>query len=449
MYRLFKRFVCIAVIFIATGFLLSDSTTHAESQDEGDGQLVHVIPIEKEVERGLEAFLRRTTSEAAEENVDHIIFEINTPGGRVDAANNIGALLQGVDIPMTAYIRSQALSAGSYIALFSDQIYMNPQATMGASGVVTGDGTAADDKAQSYWIEAMGSAAEAKGRDRLYAEAMANADIDLPEYNAPSGSYLTLGPASALEVGYSEGTVNHRTELLEELGLANATVEEIEVTIAEEVARFLTNSAVVSILLSLAGLGLILELYSPGFGVAGSVGVLSILLFFYGHTIAGFAGQEAFILLILGIGLIVAEFFVPGGILGGLGALGVLGSLFMATPNPRQLSISLLIALIITIGVAIYLFQRIGLEKGVFKYIILNDSETPERGYISNQNRHELTHQTGTTLTPLRPAGTALINGERLDVVSEGNFIARDQQITVEKVAGSRIVVRERKEEDN
>ncbi|HCX64092.1 MAG TPA: hypothetical protein DHN33_02635, partial [Eubacteriaceae bacterium] len=53
--------------------------------------------------------------------------------------------------PTTAYIRSRALSAGSYIALFADSIYMNPQATMGASGIITMDGNEADKKAQSYW----------------------------------------------------------------------------------------------------------------------------------------------------------------------------------------------------------------------------------------------------------------------------------------------------------
>src|SRR5699024_1803643 len=106
---------------------------------------------------------------------------------------------------------------------------------------------------------------------------MADKEIDLPEYNAPKGQYLTLGPTAALEVGYSNGTVNHRTEVLAELGLANAEVVEIEPTAAEEFARFLTNSVVVSILLSLAGLGLIIELYSPGFGVPGSIGLISLI----------------------------------------------------------------------------------------------------------------------------------------------------------------------------
>ncbi|WP_017472616.1 NfeD family protein [Amphibacillus jilinensis] len=441
-------YLFLSMMLVSIGVFSLVKTDNVEASESGEGKLVYVIPIEKEVERGLEAFLRRTTNEAIEQNVDHIIFEINTPGGQVDAANNIGEILQNIDIPITAYIRSQALSAGSYIALFADYIYMNPQATMGASGIITGDGNAADEKAQSYWLEAMGSAAESKGRDRFYAEAMADPDIDLPEYNAPAGRYLTLGPTSAIEVGYSEGTVNHRIELLNELGLAESEVIELEPTIAEEFARFLTSSTVISILLSVAGLGLIVELYSPGFGVPGSLGIISLVLFFYGHAVAGFAGYEVLLLLVVGIALIIAEFFVPGGILGSIGGISVFTSLFMAATDIRQMSISILIALIVTIAVAIFLYKRIGLEKGLFKYIILNDAETPERGYVSNVNRDDLLGKVGVTVTPLRPAGTAVFDTERIDVITEGGFIAQDQLIKIVKVAGSRIVVRENTKEE-
>ncbi len=317
---------------------------HAEDDEQGGGQSVYVIPIEKEVERGLEAFLSRTTEEAVEEGADHIIFEINTPGGRVDAAGNIASELQSLDIPTTSFVINQALSAGSYIALNTDNIYMRPQATMGSSGVITGDGNAADEKAQSAWLAAMRSAAESKGRDPLYAAAMADPSIDLPEIGSPEGDYLTLDPTTALEVGYSEGTVGDRVELLHELGLSDATVIEMETSFAEEVARFITNPVVIPILLSLGSLGLIVELYSPGFGVPGTIGILSLVLFFYGHIVAGLAGSEAIILLVIGIGLIIAEIFVAGGILGLLGVAAVIGSLFMSGYDVGHISRSISIA---------------------------------------------------------------------------------------------------------
>jgi len=417
-------------------------------QATGVDKLVYVIPIENEVERGLEAFLRRTTEEAREVNADHIIFEINTPGGAVEAAGNIGQIMQEIKIPKTAFIKSRALSAGSYIALFADKIYMSPQATMGASGIITADGNAADAKAQSYWREAMGSAAEAGGRERIYAEAMADASIDLPDFNAPAGEFLTLGPTKALEIGYSQGTVNQRTELLQVLGLSEATIVEMEITFAESIARFLTNSLVVSILLTLAGLGFVLELYTPGLGVAGLLGITSLILFFYGHAVAGLAGLEVLVLITLGIGFIIAEFFVPGGILGGIGALSIIGALFLATDNIFTMGMSLLFALIITITFSVVLYKKIGLKKGILKHIVLFDQETPDRGYVSVQDRKHLIGLKGKTVTPLRPAGTGLFEGNRIDIVSVGNFVQANQMVEIIQVNGSRVVVKELKNEE-
>lgn len=440
-----KRIISLIVVALIATLLFSSVGFGSApvAKAEGAGKLVYIIPIEDEVERGLEAFLRRTTKEAIEANADHIIFEINTPGGAVDAADGIGQILQGINIPTTAYIRSRALSAGSYIALFADTIYMNPQATMGASGIINSDGSAAEAKAQSYWREAMGSAAEASGRDRIYAEAMADASIDLPELNAPKGQFLTLGPTKALEVGYSQGTVSHRAELLEVLGLSDAQIVETQTTPAENVARFLTNSIVVSILLTLAGLGFVIELYTAGFGVAGIVSILSLILFFYGHAVAGFAGLEVFVLVLLGIALIITEFFVPGGILGALGLVSIIAALFFASESVFVIGLSLLIALIVSIAVAVILYRKIGFQKGILGHIILFDRMTSDRGYVPAEERTSLVGTHGVALTPLRPAGTGLFGDERIDIVSEGGFISQGQKIEIVQVNGSRVVVKD------
>ncbi|MGP4065044.1 NfeD family protein [Oceanobacillus sp. M65] len=438
-----KRLLPYIVLIFTVLFLCSPFIKSIAHADNGAGKTVYVIPIEKEVERGLEAFLKRTTDEAVEQGADRIIFEINTPGGRVDSAGQIAGHLQALEIPTTSFVVNEALSAGSYIALNTDTIYMRPQATMGASGVITSDGNAADKKAQSAWLASMRSAAESKGRDPLYAAAMADPSIDLPEYGAGEGEYLTLTPSIATEVDYSEGTVDDRVELLNELGLSDATIVEKETTIAEEVARFLTNPIVIPILLSVASLGLIVELYSPGFGVPGSMGIIALILFFYGHFVAGLAGMEAMILLLLGVVLLIVEFFVPGGILGLLGIGAIIGSLLMSGYDIGHMSMSIAIAFMVAVIASVILFRRIGLDKGVFRHIILRDQTTTDLGYVSTANRLELLGLEGKTVTPLRPAGTAVFDNERLDVVSEGSFIETDRNVKIVKVEGARIVVRE------
>lgn len=441
-----KKYVALLLlsisIVVAIISLTTDFQTQVFAEENGEGKLVYIIPIENEVERGLEAFIRRTTTEATEANADHIIFEINTPGGRVDAAEYIGEILQDLEIETTSFITVRALSAGSYIALNTDNIYMKPQTSMGASGVINADGTAADQKAQSAWIASMRGAASSKGRDPLYAEAMANAELDLPEYGAPEGEFLTLDANYAVEVDYAQGIVSHRTELLNELSLSNAEIVENEPTAAEGLARFLTNPVVVPILLSLASIGLIVELYSPGFGIPGSIGIASLVLYFYGHIVAGLAGYEAIILLILGIVLIVIEIFAPGGILGFIGIGAIVGALFMSSNDPGHMAMSIAIALIASIIVAVVLFKTIGLEKGVFRHVILQDSTATEQGYVSSVNRSELVGKEGIAVTPLRPSGAAEFEGERLDVVSEGAFIDVGSPIKIIKVEGSRHVVR-------
>ena len=96
------------------------------------------------------------------------------------------------------------------------------------------------------------------------------------------------------------------------------------------------------------------------------------------------------------------------------------------------------------IGMVIHM-SFLGKQWHLLNKLILTDATTTEEGYVSNVNRMELLGRIGQTLTPLRPAGTMLLDGERLDVVSEGNYINADQTVEIIKIEGSRIVVREQR----
>lgn len=412
-----------------------------------DGRVYHA-PIEENVEKGLYAFLKRAVSEAEAQRADAIVLEIHTPGGFTDAADQIGKLLDATDLKVIAFINTKAHSAGAYIALHADEIYMTETATIGAAGVIDGEGNAASNKAQSAWIAAMITAAESKGRDPLYAEAMANAALDLPEYRAPVGDFLTLTAAEAesKEVGYSSGTVNTLADVLTASGFKDADVTNVEPSLAENIARFITNPIVVPILLSIASLGLVLELYSPGFGLPGIMGLSSLGLFFFGHTVAGFAGYETIIAFVIGLILLIAEFFVPGGIVGIIGGVLIMGSLLFAGASFVHMAYSILIAMFIAVIGMVIIMKFFGKKLHMFNKLVLRDATTTEEGYVSNTNRVELIGKKGETVTPLRPAGTVLIDSERLDVVSEGSFIEVGRTVEVLKVEGSRIVVREIKE---
>ncbi|MDQ0339634.1 membrane-bound serine protease (ClpP class) [Caldalkalibacillus uzonensis] len=414
------------------------------AQDDG---LVYVVEVSDVVEKGLLAYMERAFREAEEAGADHIILQLHTPGGEVDAAEEIGNLIQFSSIPVTAFINTNATSAGAFIALNADQIVMAPTGTMGSAQVVHLEGQAADEKAQSHWKSRMAGAATAGGRDPIYAIAMVDPSVEI-EGLVTDEQLLNFTADQALEHGYAEGIANNLQEVLQFIELENATVVEVEITWAERLARFITHPIVASILLSVASLGLILELYSPGFGVPGILGISALLLFFFGHLVAGFAGMEAVLLFIAGLILIIIELFMPGfGIFGILGIVAVGASLTLASENVIIGLQNIGIALLLTIIVAAVLSRYLHI-KGVWSRLVLQEGLSTEEGRAVFEQKSALVGKTGIALTKLRPSGAVRIDGQRYDVVSDGTVIEQGAKVEVIKVEGPRIVVRELDNED-
>ena len=406
---------------------------------------VIVAEVHEEVERGLYAFLNRAIKEAEEQKVDALILNIHSPGGLVDAALDIGKLLEETDVKLIAYVNTNALSAAAFIALHADEIYMTKNATMGAAQVIDSSGNAAGVKAESAWTGSMKAIAEAKKRDPKFAQAMADPDIDLAKYRAPVGKLLTLTADEAVEVKYANGIADTVEEVLQLAGLENAQITNMKPTFFENVVRFITNPIIIPILLSIASIGLVLELYTPGFGIPGTMGLSAIVVFFFGHLLAGLAGFEVLIMFVIGLILLIAEFFIPGGIVGIIGGAFIIMSLLFAGASVTHMLLSIIIAIAIAVVGMVVLMKFFGKKLQVFNKLVLKDATTSEEGYVSNENRVELISKIGITLTPLRPAGVVEVDGERLDVVSEGNFIDTQKSVRIVKVEGSRIVVREAK----
>lgn len=434
-----KIFYIIPVCFVLLGFIFISSNSVSGKEDQ---KLVYFVPLHEVVETGLEEFLERALKTATEDQADHIVLEIDTPGGRVDAAGDIAGMLRDSKIPVTAYVTDEAISAGAYISLNANNIVMKPSTTIGAAAVIDQHGNMADKKTTSYWIKEMVASAELHNRDPIYARAMASPDVEIPELNLEKGELLTLSAEEALKVGYADAIVNNRAELLKFLDLENAKMVNFNETFADKIARFVTHPVVVPILLSLATLGLVLELYTPGFGVTGLIGLSSLLLFFFGHMIAGLAGWESIILFIVGFALVILEIFLPGGIMGTIGVIAVFASIIIAGASLSNILLSLIIAITLTVIVSIIFLKNFG-YRGPLRKIVLFDSTNSESGYVSNLTRQELIGLEGVTLTPLRPSGTMKINDERLDVVTEGGYVGMNKPIKIIKTEGSRIIVRE------
>ncbi|WP_428909173.1 NfeD family protein [Niallia sp. Krafla_26] len=225
--------------------------------------------------------------------------------------------------------------------------------------------------------------------------------------------------------------------------------DEIQQTFFSSFIDFLIHPIVIPILLTIGFLGLVVELFTPRFGLAGIVGIIAFLLYFYGHMVAGLAGIGTFLLFVGGIVLLLLELILPGGILGVFGFGAILASFFMSAANFVHIGISLIIAFTISILACMVMIKVFDKKMNFFKKFILTDSTNTESGYVSNQNRTELIGMKGEAFTDLRPSGTVIIGDERIDVVTEGSFITKGTSVKFIKVEGSRIVVREWKYTDH
>ena len=156
-------------------------------------------------------------------------------------------------------------------------------------------------------------------------------------------------------------------------------------------------------------------------------------------------GALSIILFIVGLGLIIAEiFFIPGfGITGIAGIIILVIDVFVTAKSVYQ---GLLLTGIFAFVVfAFVLLGSFMISKGIVpQRLVLKDSTDKASGYSGASERPELLGENGVTITELRPAGCALINGERTDVVSNGEFIEKGCEITVARVEGNRTVVARR-----
>jgi membrane-bound serine protease (ClpP class) len=420
--------------------------------------VVYVAPIQGTIDLGLAPFVDRALKQATDAGAAAVIFEINTFGGRVDAAVLIRDALLNARVRTVAFVNKRAISAGALIALAAETIVMTDGATIGAATPVRmGEPGAApqpvEEKTVSYVRKEFSATAEARKRPALIAEAMVDAAVEIPGLSE-KGKLLTLTTEEAIQHQVADLRTPTLERLLDQLDLVGAEVRRISPNWAEDLVRFLTGPIISSLLITIGMLGIILEIRTPGFGVPGVLGIASLALFFWGHWLVQLAGWEELLLLVAGVGLVVLEvFFIPGfGVAGVLGGAALLASLSLslmgdgvtwdfAVRAVGRVVFSLLIAVVATL-VALRFLPRLPFGRR----LILETALPSGQGYSSapGGNKSWL-GKAGRAVSPLRPAGIAEIEGERLDVVSDGDLVEPGAPIVVTRVDGNRIVVRRRR----
>ena len=444
-----RQFMVLIAIAGTLGALAVPGTVQNEST-------VYRVPVTGEIELGLAPYIQRAVKEAAEVGAAALILDIDTPGGRVDAAEIISDALTDSEVPVYSLINRRAYSAGALIALSTSRIYMRPASVIGAATPVDGTGTKAPEKIVSAMRSQMRALAESNGLEPEVAAAMVDEDIEIDGV-VESGKLLTLTTEEAVEIGYAEA-IEDLDALLVELGHEGATVVTLELNWAEHLVRFFSSSVVSPFLLSLGFLGLLIEIRTPTFGLAGTMGLISLGLFFGSNMIVGLAGLED--VLIVGAGLVllgIEAFVVPGfGIFGVAGIVAILAGLYMSLlgniptmPDFTRAAWVLTSSMLLLIGSAWALIRTLPsssrlAESGIF----LLAKTTSATGYESAEVRSDLVGKHGTAITDLRPAGTALVGDERIDVVSESEWISAGTPVKILSAEGYRHIVRSVSEQE-
>ncbi|MGB0289992.1 MAG: hypothetical protein ACPGC0_02230, partial [Opitutales bacterium] len=184
-----------------------DAIAAPEAPEAGAAPVsVYVIPVTEAIDSPNLFILRRGLKEAIANEVDLVVLDMDTPGGRVDICLEMMEMLDRFEGMTATYVNEDAISAGSFIAAATESIYFSPRGKMGASAVIQGTGQdvpeTARQKVESYLranIRVMSAAYPYRAE---VIRAMLDADYELKigeEVIKPAGELLTLTAAEAMK----------------------------------------------------------------------------------------------------------------------------------------------------------------------------------------------------------------------------------------------------------
>lgn len=432
--------------------LLFIVSIHAKAQEKQ----VYVFEIKDEIAEPAWRTTKLAFKEAKQQNADLVFIKMNTYGGAVNVADSIRTLILNSDIPVFVLIENNAASAGAFIALACDSIFMQPGSVMGAATVVNQNGEVVPDKYQSFMRTKMRATAERRGRNPQIAEAMVDPDIEV-EGVSEKGKVLTLTVSEAIKVDFCDGEFERMEQALLYAGYEDFEITKQRISSIDKIIGWLISPAISGILILVIFGGIYFELQSPGIGFPIAAALMAAVLYFAPLYLEGLAANWEIAVFVLGIALIAAELFViPGfglaGISGiilavfglGVSMIGNVGLDFSTVPSHSILK-SLMIAitasslsLIGSIFLAIKLFNT-----SAFSHLVLNATNSSNQGFVGTSiQEFDLIGKTGISHTDLRPSGKVEIEGELYDASSELGFIEQHSAVVVTNYTGAQVKVR-------
>lgn len=405
----------------------------------------YVINLKGEVGPGLFRIVNKGITEAEKQKSDYIIFDINTYGGAVDAADSIRTSILRTPITTIAFINHQAVSAGALISIACDSIYMSNGSTFGASTVVNQTGEVMPDKYQAFMRAMMRSTAQVNGRDPSIAESMVTDSIKV----------LSLTPEEAISLGYCEGKAESINEVEKIIAKESTFVtSKQEVTLLDRLISFLITPYLQGIFLMFIIGGIYFEMQSPGLGMPSVIAILGALLYFLPLYIEGLAENWEIIIFAIGIILIIIEIFV----IPGFGVAGVTGLILTITglvfamidndlfyyhgkfnfvPVIKPLAIVLLSSFLALI-LSILLASRFSKGNSFIK-LALHTELRDKEGFVGVARVDKLEGGEGVVKSKMYPSGKVEVNGVWYEATMENGTAMPGDRVKIVRSEGGRL----------
>ena len=360
-----KRLIAFSLLVFSLFFLFQDTLSQKEET------LIYLAEIDGEIKAGTLQYLKRVVKEAAKAEAEYLIIKLDTPGGLLKSTKDIIDLLLKTEIKTIVFVHKEggwAYSAGTFILLAADLAVVHPEASIGACQPqeMFGQEQKVAEKVIEGTVSWIKSLAEIQKRNPEIAEKFVREN-------------LTLTGKEAKEAGIINETARNLDELFLKLETSEPKITEIQPTPIERFFDFLSHPYLISLFLTLGGLGLIFAFRTGEFELTGILGLILLLIGLWGMGVITF-NFLGIIFLLLGIFLLLLEVFQPGfGIFGFLGIISLLFGIFTFQAEPflsPQIFIAVtMIVLGAILGIGI-LFVIIG--RGVVKTFRTKPKTGPE-----------------------------------------------------------------------
>ena len=398
---------------------------------------VEVLTVDGTIVPVIADYIDRGISQAEENGATACIIELDTPGGLLDSTEKIVQKIMNADVPVVVYVSPKgawAASAGTFITLSAHIAAMTPGTTIGAAHPVSAGGEEIPEDQMQKIVEFsakwMRTIAEERGRNIEEAELAVTESKSFTDVDALENNLIDLR-ADNLESLISqidgwEVTLANGEDVVIDTG--NYVQTRNEMNDIEKFLQTLSDPNIAYILFTLATIGLITEISSPGLVFPGVIGGISLLLAFYSLGVLN-AYWGGIALILLAVGLFIAEYFTASfGLLtaGGIASL-VIGSLILFSHSPGiEVNRGLIAG--VTVGITAFAIFVIG-------------------AIVRGQRRRKATGaegmigETAIAKTPLDPTGTVLAQGELWKAASEGGRVAPGEEVIISRVEGLKLWV--------